>query len=60
MRRHHIKSWVMASGERYCFLADTETGLPEFHPLLYVTTQIRNRALSYSAMEQSFREALIN
>lgn len=44
----------MASGERYCFLANPETGLPEFHSLLYVTTQIRNRSLSYSAMEQSF------
>jgi len=44
----------MASGERYCFLADTETGLPEFHSLLYVTTQVRNNSLSYSAMEQSF------
>jgi hypothetical protein len=54
MKRYHIKSWTMASGERYCFLADTETGLPEFHSLLYVTTQVRNNSLSYSAMEQSF------
>jgi integrase len=54
MRRHQTKSWVMASGERYCLLEDRETGLPAFHPLLYVTTQIRNKSQSYSAMEQAF------
>lgn len=53
VRLHQTTSWVMASGERYCFLTDRQTGLPEFHSLLYVTTQIRGQSLSHSAMEQA-------
>ena len=41
----------MNSGERYCLLIDSDSDLPLFYPNLYVTTQIRNKSLSYSAME---------
>ena len=41
----------MNSEERYCLLIDSDSDLPLFYPNLYVTTQIRNKSLSYSAME---------
>jgi|APLak6261659701_1056019.scaffolds.fasta_scaffold05973_1 integrase len=41
----------MESGERYCLLVDGQSGLPEFYPNLFITTQVRNRSLSYSSME---------
>ncbi len=41
----------MNSGERYCLLIDSDSDLPLFYPNLYVTTQIRNKSLSYSTME---------
>ena len=43
----------MGSGERYCLLFDSSSGVPLFYPNLYVTTQVHNRSLSYSAMEYS-------
>lgn len=43
----------MASGERYCLLVDKLSGLPLFYPNLFITTQSRNRSLSYSSMEAS-------
>jgi len=46
-----IKTFCMASGERYCVLIDQRTGIPLSRPNLFVTTQIRNRSLSLSAME---------
>lgn len=46
------KAFVMESGERYCLLLDS-SGLPSYYPNLYVTTQIRNRSLSFSAMEST-------
>lgn len=46
-----VKSFIMSNGERYCLLVDSVSGMPLFYPNLYVTTQIRNRSLSYSAME---------
>jgi len=46
------KAVVMESGERYCLLVDS-AGLPMYYPNLYVTTQVRNRSLSYSAMEST-------
>lgn len=46
------KSFAMNSGERYCLLVDRE-GLPLYYPNLYVTTQVRNRSLSFSAMEST-------
>lgn len=46
------KSFVMSTGERYCLLVSS-AGLPLFYPNLYVTTQVRNRSQSYSAMESA-------
>ena len=46
------KTFVMNSGERYCLLVDS-CGLPLYFPSLYVTTQVRNRSLSLSAMEST-------
>jgi integrase len=46
-----IKTFVMGSGERYCLLVDDLSGLPLFYPNLFITTQLRNRSLSYSSME---------
>ncbi|MHB1664809.1 MAG: tyrosine-type recombinase/integrase [bacterium] len=48
---YSIKSFIMSNGERYCLLVDL--GVPLFYPNLYMTTQVRNRSLSYSAMETS-------
>ncbi len=48
-----LKTFVMDSGERYCLLIDSHSDLPLFYPNLYVTTQIRNKSLSYSAMEST-------
>ena len=45
------KTFVMDSGERYCLVVDASSGLPLYYPNLYVTTQVRNKSLSYSAME---------
>jgi len=47
------KTFVMDSGERYCLLVASNSGMPLYYPNLYVTTQIRNRSLSYSAMEST-------
>ena len=55
-----IKSFVMNSGERYCLLVDHDTGLPLYNPNLYVTTQVRNRSLSYSAMESALGGKVIS
>lgn len=46
-----VKTFVMKSGERYCLLVDNHSGLPLFYPNLFITTQVRNRSLSYSTME---------
>ena len=53
-KRTLIKTFVMATGERYCVLADKQTGVPLFYPNLFVTTQIRNNSQSLSAMETAF------
>ncbi len=46
-----LKSFVMSSGERYCLLVDSISGLPLYYPNLFITTQIRNKSLSFSMME---------
>lgn len=48
-----IKTFTMESGERYCLLVNDRSGLPLYFPNLYITTQVRNRSLSYSSMEAS-------
>lgn len=52
-RNYKITNFVMGSGERYCLLVDRKSRLPPYYPNLYVTTQIRNRSLSTSAMESA-------
>ena len=46
-----IQTFVKSDGERHCLLVNSLTGLPQFFPNLFVTTQIRNASLSLSAME---------
>jgi integrase len=53
VKNTQIKTFAMASGERYCILVGKETGVPLFHPNLFVTTQIRNDSQSLSAMESA-------
>lgn len=48
-----MKSFVMREGERYCLLVEPGSGIPLFYPNLFVTTQVRNRSLSYSSMESA-------
>lgn len=48
-----IKRFVMVSGERYCLIFDDQAKLPLYFPSLYVTTQVRNRSLSFAAMESA-------
>lgn len=45
-----VRDFVMKTGERYCVLVDPSSTLPLFYPNLYVTTQVRNKSLSLSAM----------
>lgn len=47
-----LKGFVMESGERYCLLVNSESGMPLYFPNLFVTTQVRNRSLSYASMEK--------
>ena len=44
-----IQTFVKSDGERHCLLVNSLTGLPQFFPNLFVTTQIRNASLSLSA-----------
>lgn len=53
LRTCRIKSFIMKSGERYCLLVDRTSAMPLYYPNLFVTTQIRNRSLSLSVMEQA-------
>lgn len=41
----------MSSGERFCLVLDKKTGVPLFHPTLYITTQVRNQSDSISTVE---------
>ena len=43
-------SFSMSSGERYCLVVDRTTGLPIYHPNLFITTQLRNKSDSFSTM----------
>lgn len=45
-----VSSFVFDSGERYCLILSKETDLPIFYPNLYLTTQMRNRSVSYSTL----------
>ncbi|MBN2866765.1 MAG: site-specific integrase [Thiotrichales bacterium] len=48
-----IQSFVMESGERYCLLVESDTGVPLFYPNLFITTQVRNASLSFASMESA-------
>lgn len=48
-----IQTFIKSDGERYCLLVDSIAGLPLFYPNLFMTTQIRNASLSFSAMESA-------
>ncbi|HBR6870204.1 TPA: site-specific integrase, partial [Klebsiella aerogenes] len=37
--------------ERFCLVLDKKTGVPLFHPTLYITTQVRNQSDSISTVE---------
>lgn len=44
-------TFVMDGGERYCHVVDHSSGLPEYYPCLYLTTQLRNRGDASSTIE---------
>jgi len=46
------KTFIMKSGERYSLLVDSD-GLPLYFPNLYISTQVRNKSLSFSAMQST-------
>jgi hypothetical protein len=46
-----LKSFIMASGERYCVLVGADSGLPLHYPNLFVTSQVRNGSDSKASME---------
>jgi integrase len=48
-----IQSFVMESGERYCLLVKSDSGVPLFYPNLFITTQVRNASLSFASMESA-------
>ncbi|HDO1318114.1 tyrosine-type recombinase/integrase [Aeromonas veronii] len=45
-----VTKFVMDTGERYCIVIDRSTGIPIYYPLLFLTTQIRNRGAAFSTM----------
>ncbi|EBT2284817.1 site-specific integrase [Salmonella enterica] len=46
-----MNTFIMSSGERFCLVLDKKTGVPLFHPTLYITTQVRNQSDSISTVE---------
>ncbi|EBP3014137.1 site-specific integrase, partial [Salmonella enterica] len=44
-------TFIVSSGERFCLVLDKKTGVPLFHPTLYITTQVRNQSDSISTVE---------
>lgn len=49
-KNYGITTFIMDSGERYCMVMDRSSGLPEYYPTLFLTTQIRNRGDAFSTM----------
>jgi hypothetical protein len=37
VRKQHIKSFILQSGERYCLLVDSTAGTLLYYPSLFVT-----------------------
>ena len=53
MNNYSVKTFIKSDGERYCLLINRDSGLPLYYPNLFITTQVRNRSLSYAAMESN-------
>ncbi|EAN4467363.1 tyrosine-type recombinase/integrase [Salmonella enterica] len=51
MKKTSINTFIVSSGERFCLVLDKKTGVPLFHPTLYITTQVRNQSDSISTVE---------
>lgn len=45
-----INTFVLDSGERYCLVVDRSSGIPEYYPNLFLTTQIRNKGDASATM----------
>lgn len=56
-KQYGVSVFVLDSGERYCHVVNRETGLPLYHPNLYLTTKVR--ATSASATVQSAAANLV-
>jgi integrase len=53
-------TFVMDSGERYCLVIDKATGLPIFHPNLFLTTQVRNtKSNSFSSISSAANSLVV-
>lgn len=57
--RVRVKFGRFESGERLPFLVDSATGLPLWHPTLFVLTQMRARHLASSTMEKALRAIIV-
>lgn len=49
--RYGINVFTMEHGERYCHVINLGTGLPEYYPNLFLTTQSRNKSDAYNTVE---------
>ncbi|WP_145557055.1 tyrosine-type recombinase/integrase [Yersinia aldovae] len=49
-RNYGVSTFIMNSGERYCLVVDRSSGLPEYYPNLFLTTQSRNRGDAFTTM----------
>ena len=57
VNQYAVNVFVMDSGERYCHVVDRRSGLPLYHPNLYLTTKVR--PTSSSATVQSAASHLV-
>lgn len=51
MATFQVSRFILDSGERFCVVTERETGLPLYHPCLYLTSQHRNRSAAFSTVE---------
>lgn len=52
-KKYKISSFILDSGERYYQVVDYYSGLPEYYPNLFLTTQVRNRSKASSTLESA-------
>ena len=45
-KKYGVNVFVLDSGERYCHVVNRESGLPLYHPNLYLTTRVRTASAS--------------